>query len=163
MDGDAGTRANSPVRWFEIAPQAYGNFQSRSASSRMAGGLPSDGFGDDLITEIKHLRAFAISLSGSVSASDDLMQEALLRPWSKSDQFRDGTNLRALVANDLAEHLCSSFRFSQARPRGADGGWRVCASFHGLGDQEGHSRNATSWKNFCVTSSEAAPAALECF
>ena len=44
-------------------------------------------------TQIKHLRAFAISLSGSVSASDDLMQEAFLRRWTKSDQFRDGTQI----------------------------------------------------------------------
>jgi RNA polymerase sigma-70 factor, ECF subfamily len=82
----------------------------------MAGGLPSDGFGDDLITEIKHLLAFAISLSGSVSASHDLMQEALLRAWSKSDQFRDGTNLRAWLLTILRNTFYSSFR---KRPRGA--------------------------------------------
>jgi DNA-directed RNA polymerase specialized sigma24 family protein len=50
------------------------------AGAVMAGALPSDDFGDDLIAEIKHLRAFAISLSGSVSASEDLMQETRTRP-----------------------------------------------------------------------------------
>ena len=65
-------------------------FQSRSAASRMAEALPSDDFRDNLIAEIKHLRAFAISLSGSVSAADDLVQETLLRAWSKSDQFQVG-------------------------------------------------------------------------
>ena len=79
--------------------------------SSMAGALPSDDFGDDLIAEIKHLRAFAVSLSGSASASDDLLQETLLRAWSKSTQFRDGTNLRALVANDLAEPFVPVFAF----------------------------------------------------
>ena len=50
------------------------SFQSRSAASRMAEALPSDDFRDGLIAEIKQLRAFAISLSGSVSAADDLVQ-----------------------------------------------------------------------------------------
>ncbi len=76
----------------------------------MAGALPSDDFGDDLIAEIKHLRAFAISLSGSVSASEDLMQETLLRAWSKSAQFRDGTNLRAWLLTILRNIFYSSLR-----------------------------------------------------
>ena len=92
-------------------------FQSRSAASRMAEARPSDVFGDGLIAEIKHLRAFAISLSGSITAADDLVQETLLRAWSKSDQFRVRDKSEGLVADDLAEHLL--FRFSQARPRGA--------------------------------------------
>ena len=84
--------------------------QSRSAAGEMAGGLPSDDFADDLIAEIKHLREFAISLSGSVSASDDLIQETLLRALSKSDQFRVGTNLRAWLLTILRNIFYSSFR-----------------------------------------------------
>ena len=68
--------------------------------SSMAGALPSDDFGDDLIAEIEHLRAFAVS-SGSASASDNLLQETLLRAWNKSTQFRDGTNLRAWLLTIL--------------------------------------------------------------
>ena len=92
---------------------------------------------------------FAISLS---EGQAETFVRAFLTPdpWStvgstehKSEGFGSAT---------IGGTPCSSFRFSQARPRGADGGWRVWASFHGLGDQEGHSRSATSWKNFCVTS-----------
>ena len=111
-------------------------FQSRSAPSRMAGALPSDEFGDDLIAEIKHLRAFAISLSGSVSASDDLVQETLLRAWSKSDQFRDGTNLRAWLLTILRNTFYSSFRMRAREVQDGDGVYarRLTVS----GDQEGH-------------------------
>ena len=67
----------------------------------MAGALPSDDFKTNLIAEIKYLRAFAISLSGSVSAGDDLVQETLLRAWSKHKQFQGGTNLKAWLLTIL--------------------------------------------------------------
>ncbi len=82
-------------------------FQSRSAASRLAGVPPSDDFADYLIAETKHLRACAISLSGSASASDDVVQETLPRAWSKSDQFRVGSNLRAWLFTILRNTFCS--------------------------------------------------------
>jgi len=108
----------------------------RVAQFDMAGALPSDDFRDDLIAEIKHLRAFAISLSGSVSASDDLVQETLLRAWSKSDQFRDGTNLRAWLLTILRNTFYSSFRMRAREVQDGDGVYarRLTVS----GDQEGH-------------------------
>jgi RNA polymerase sigma-70 factor (ECF subfamily) len=102
----------------------------------MAGVLPSDDFGDNLIAEIKHLRAFAISLSGSVAASDDLVQETLLRAWSKSDQFRVGTNLRAWLLTILRNIFYSSFRKRAREVQDGDG-----VNARGLaisGGQEGH-------------------------
>ena len=111
-------------------------FQSRSAASRMAETRPSDVFGDGLIAEIKHLRAFAISLSGSITAADDLVQETLLRAWSKSDQFRVGTNLRAWLLTILRNAFYSSFRKRAREVQDDDGlnARRLTVS----GDQEGH-------------------------
>ena len=112
------------------------SFQSRSAASRMAEALPSDDFRDGLIAEIKHLRAFAISLSGSVSAADDLLQEALLRAWKKSGQFRVGTNLRAWLLTILRNTFYSSYRKRAREVQDGDGvnARRLTVS----GDQEGH-------------------------
>jgi len=111
-------------------------FESRSAAGQTAGALPAHTFGDDLIAEIKHLRAFAISLSGSVSAGDDLVQETLLRARSKSDQFRVGTNLRAWLLTILRNIFYSTFR---KRAREAQDGDGVYASRLAVsGSQEGH-------------------------
>jgi RNA polymerase sigma-70 factor (ECF subfamily) len=91
-------------------------FQPKSAASRLAETQPSDDFGNDLVAEIKHLRAFAISLTGSISVGDDLVQETLLRAWSKSAQFRVGTNLTAWLLTILRNIFL--LQLSQARPRG---------------------------------------------
>ena len=93
-------------------------------------------FGDNLAAEIKHLRAFAISLSGSVSAGDDLVQETLLRAWSKSDQFRVGTNLRAWLLTILRNAFYSSFR-KRAR-EGQDGEGMYAGRLKVSGGQESH-------------------------
>lgn len=41
-----------------------------------------------LLAEIPFLRAFAISLSGSVTAADDLVQDTLVKAWSTIDDRR---------------------------------------------------------------------------
>lgn len=84
---------------------------SLNPSANDAGAPPSSyDFGGDLVAEIRNLRAFAISLSGSASAGDDLVQETLLRAWSKSDQFRVGSNLRAWLLTILRNVFYSSVR-----------------------------------------------------
>ena len=111
-------------------------FQSTSAASRIVGALPSDDFGNDLIAEIKPLRAFAISLSGSVSASDDLVQETLLRAWSKSDQFGAGTNLGAWLLTILRNVFYSSCRKRAREVQDGDGVYAGRLAVPG--NQEGH-------------------------
>jgi len=49
-------------------------------------------------TALPHLRSllrFARRLSGSVSAAEDLVQEAYLQAWRGFDRFETGTNVRA--------------------------------------------------------------------
>ncbi len=79
------------------------------AASQIAEALPSDQFRRDLITDIKNLRSFAICLSGSISAADDLVEATLLRAWSKSDLFRV-TNRRICFMTILRDIFYSSFR-----------------------------------------------------
>ncbi len=50
---------------------------------------------DAIIDHLPALRAFARSLTGDSVAADDLVQEAVLKAWTKFDLFQEGTNLRA--------------------------------------------------------------------
>ena len=98
--------------------------------------MPPNSFRDDLIAEIKNLRAFAISLSGSVSLADDLVQETLLRAWSKSDKFQPGTSLRAWLFTILRNIYYSNYRKRAREVQDSDGIYarRLTVS----GDQEAH-------------------------
>jgi len=98
--------------------------------------MPPANFKDELIAEIKNLRAFAISLSGSVSLADDLVQETLLRAWSKSDKFQPGTSLRAWLFTILRNIYYSNYRKRAREVQDSDGAYarRLIVS----GDQESH-------------------------
>ncbi len=98
--------------------------------------MPSASFKDELLAEIKNLRAFAISLSGSISLADDLVQEALLRAWSKSDRFQPGTSLRAWLFTILRNIYYSNYRKRSREVQDSDG---ACARRLTVpGDQESH-------------------------
>jgi RNA polymerase sigma-70 factor (ECF subfamily) len=98
--------------------------------------MPSNNFRDDLIAEMKNLRAFAISLSGSVPVADDLVQETLLRAWSKSDKFQPGTSLRAWLFTILRNIYYSNYRKRSREVQDSEGLYarRVAVP----GDQESH-------------------------
>ena len=98
--------------------------------------MPPASFKDELISEMSTLRAFAISLSGSVSLADDLVQETLLRAWSKSDKFQPGTSLRAWLFTILRNFYYSSYRKQAREVQDSDGAYtqRLIVS----GDQESH-------------------------
>jgi RNA polymerase sigma-70 factor (ECF subfamily) len=98
--------------------------------------MPPTSFRDDLVAEIKNLRAFAISLSGSVSLADDLVQETLLRAWSKSDKFQLGTSLRAWLFTILRNIYYSNYRKRAREVQDSEGTYarRLTVS----GDQESH-------------------------
>ena len=105
--------------------------------------MPTASFKDELVAEISHLRAFAISLSGSVSLADDLVQETLLRAWSKSDMFQPGTALRSWLFTILRNIYFSHYRKRVREVRDSDGAYarRLIAA----GDQESH----LDFEDFC--------------
>ena len=98
--------------------------------------MPPANFKDELIAEITNLRAFAISLSGSASLADDLVQETLLRAWSKSDKFAPGTSLRAWLFTILRNIYYSDYRKRSREVQDSDGAYarRLVVT----GDQESH-------------------------
>jgi RNA polymerase sigma-70 factor, ECF subfamily len=98
--------------------------------------MPPASFKDELIVEMSNLRAFAISLSGSVSLADDLVQETLLRAWSKSDKFQPGTSLRAWLFTILRNIYYSNYRKRAREVQDSEGTYarRLVVA----GDQESH-------------------------
>ncbi len=98
--------------------------------------MPPLSFKDELLAEMANLRAFAISLSGSVSLADDLVQETLLRAWSKSDKFQLGTSLRAWLFTILRNIYYSNYRKRAREVQDSDNAYarRLVV----LGDQESH-------------------------
>jgi RNA polymerase sigma-70 factor (ECF subfamily) len=82
--------------------------------------VPSS-FRTALLAEIPHLRAFAVSLSGSFSLADDLVQETLLKAWSHAASFLPGTNLRAWLFTILRNCHYSFHRKYRHEIADADG------------------------------------------
>jgi RNA polymerase sigma-70 factor (ECF subfamily) len=64
----------------------------------------------ELIGHMKVLRAFAMSLTRNPAAADDLVQETVLKAWSKLDSFQEGTNMRAWLFTILRNTFYSERR-----------------------------------------------------
>ena len=103
---------------------------------RKGSAMPSTSFKDELLAEIRNLRAFAISLSGSVSLADDLVQESLLRAWSNSEKFQPGTSLRAWLFTILRNIYYSNYRKRSREVQDSDGFYARRLTVPG--DQESH-------------------------
>ena len=84
-----------------------------------------------LVAEIPYLRAFAISLSGSIHAADDLVQDTLVKAWSKFDTFAPGTNLRAWLITILRNNFYSIYRKRRSEVQDVDGMYAEQLSIRG--------------------------------
>jgi RNA polymerase sigma-70 factor (ECF subfamily) len=98
--------------------------------------MPPTSFKDDLVAEMANLRAFAVSLCGSAAVADDLVQETLLRAWSKWDKFQPGTSMRAWLFTILRNIYYSSRRRSVREVQDSDGAYAQQLAVSG--DQESH-------------------------
>jgi RNA polymerase sigma-70 factor (ECF subfamily) len=85
----------------------------------MSGG--TDTFKADLLGSLANLRAFAMSLSGSSSWADDLVQETVMKAWAKRHTFTPGTNLRAWLFTILRNTYFSDLRKRRRETEDADG------------------------------------------
>lgn len=92
-------------------------------------------FSTDLMREVPRLRAFGASLSGSLSAADDLVQETLIKAWTHRDSFTQGTNLRAWLFTILRNTFRSQRR-KLGREVGDDG--RFAERVSTPAGQQGH-------------------------
>lgn len=78
-------------------------------------------FGDQLVEQMPYLRAFAISLSGSYSLADDLVQDTLVKAWSHADSFEKGTNFRAWLVTILRNTYFTQYRKRAREVQDSDG------------------------------------------
>ena len=72
--------------------------------------MSGDLFADMMVAEMPYLRAFALSLSGSISVADDLVQETLVKAWSHAESFEQGTNFRAWLVTILRNTYFNQYR-----------------------------------------------------
>jgi len=76
---------------------------------------------DLLLGTIPALRAFAFSLTYDLDRSDDLVQDTLVRAWTKSDSFTRGTNLTAWLFTILRNLFYSQQRKRKREVEDVDG------------------------------------------
>jgi len=75
----------------------------------------------DILAVIPNLRAFAVSLCGNLDRADDLVQETLVKAWSKLGSFVEGTNLRAWLFTILRNIYYSEYRKRRREVADSDG------------------------------------------
>jgi RNA polymerase sigma-70 factor (ECF subfamily) len=76
---------------------------------------------DAILATVPSLRAFAVSLSGSLDRADDLVQETLTRALANIDSFRPGTNMVAWLFTILRNQFRSEYRKRRREVEDADG------------------------------------------
>lgn len=75
----------------------------------------SAAFKKEMLSLLPNLRAFAISVSGRTDHADDLVQDTIMKAWSKQDSFEPGTNMKAWLFTILRNEF-----YSQMRKRGRE-------------------------------------------
>jgi RNA polymerase sigma-70 factor (ECF subfamily) len=78
---------------------------------------------DAMLAAIPSLRAFAISLSGSVDRADDLVQETVMRAMANIDSFTPGTNMAAWLLTILRNRFRSDYRKRRREVGDPDGSY----------------------------------------
>lgn len=96
---------------------------------------PRPSLEDQLVAEVPNLRAFARSLARNHALADDLVQETVLKAWSKLSSFEEGTNLRAWLFTILRNTFISHTRKRKREVEDVDG--KKAARIATLPTQEG--------------------------
>lgn len=65
---------------------------------------------EEIVAHLQALRAFALSLTGNASLADDLVQDTVIKAWTRFDQYTVGTNLRAWLFTILRNTYFSDRR-----------------------------------------------------
>nr|WP_321444703.1 sigma-70 family RNA polymerase sigma factor [uncultured Cohaesibacter sp.] len=67
-------------------------------------------FKREMLSVLPSLRAFAMSLCGKHDRADDLVQDTVMKAWSKQSSFEPGTNMRAWLFTILRNEFYSQMR-----------------------------------------------------
>ncbi len=76
---------------------------------------------EELVTHIPALRAFALSLTRNGSLADDMVQDTLVKGWTKIESFQAGTNMRAWLFTILRNTYYSNRRKAGREVSDVDG------------------------------------------
>lgn len=90
---------------------------------------------EEIVTHLKPMRAFAMSLTRNAALADDMVQDAVVKAWSKIDTFEPGTNMRAWLFTILRNTYYSHHR--KARREVADVEGEMSASLAQKPDHDG--------------------------
>jgi RNA polymerase sigma-70 factor (ECF subfamily) len=89
--------------------------------------IPEDrhdpGFVQDLLNSIRHLRAFAISLTHDVNRAEDLVQSTLLKACDRRNRFEPGTCLQAWLFTILKNDFHTEHRKRQREVEDVEGAY----------------------------------------
>lgn len=91
---------------------------------------------DEIVDHLGALRAFAISLAQDKTLADDLVQETVVKAWSRIETFQPGTNMRAWLFAILRNTFYSDRRRSAREVADVDG--RAAASLADKPAHDGH-------------------------
>lgn len=75
----------------------------------------------ELVSHMKALRAFALSLARNEAQADDLVQDTVLKAWTNFDKFEQGTNMRAWLFTILRNTFYSQRRKAAREVEDSDG------------------------------------------
>lgn len=76
---------------------------------------------DELVDHLPAMRAFAMSLTRNSATADDMVQDTLVKAWTKIDMFEPGTNLRAWLFTILRNTYYSNRRKAKREVADVDG------------------------------------------
>jgi RNA polymerase sigma-70 factor, ECF subfamily len=78
---------------------------------------------NQLLACLPHLRNFALHLTRDPARSDDLLQNTVLRAWTKLDHFQPGTNLEAWLFTIMRNSFYSEYRKRRWEIEDPEGGF----------------------------------------
>jgi RNA polymerase sigma-70 factor (ECF subfamily) len=76
---------------------------------------------DELVEHLGAMRAFAMSLTRNSALADDMVQDALVKAWSKIETFEAGTNMRAWLFTIVRNTYYSHHRKARREVADVDG------------------------------------------
>ncbi len=76
---------------------------------------------DELPEHLAALRAFALSLTRSAAAADDLVQDTIVKAWTNIEKFEPGSNMRAWLFTILRNTFYSDRRKARREVADPDG------------------------------------------
>lgn len=97
---------------------------SRLGAAPKPASADDEGFKRELVLLIPHLRAFARTLTGDLTAADDLAQDAMMKAWDARASYQMGTNMKAwtfmILRNQFYSEKRRSWRQSQLDQEAAE-------------------------------------------